>query len=151
MFRYPKTLRWRTIFLGALAVGISNSMAVAQETEIQSSQQVPDQVTSAPEMVIVTTVRRAPWRSTIGAPIENVSMSANVQTDDLNPLSPADMLTLRYRVRDTARRLCDQLEFRYPISVPDKFQCSKIAARHTLDRIDAGILNSAGAPEIQNP
>jgi UrcA family protein len=151
MSRCPNALRPRALFMAALAVGISSSIAVAQETEIRTSEPGPDQVTSSPEVVIVTPAHPGPERSAIGAPIEDVSLSASVRTDGLNLQSPADMLAFQDRVRQTARRLCDRLQFRYPIGVPDEYRCVRKALENTSDQMDAVIRNYRSAPEIQNP
>ena len=151
MFRCPKALQRRAVFIAAFAVSITSSMAVAQESGMGPSEPGPDQVTSSPEVVIVTPVHLGPRRSAIGAPIEDVSLSASVSTDGLNLQSPAGIIELRDRVWQTARRLCDRLEFRYPIGVPDGYQCIRKTVERTSDQIDAAIGNYPGAPQIENP
>jgi UrcA family protein len=151
MFRCPKALQRRAVFIAAFSVSISNSMAVAQDAGMRPSEPAPDQVISSPEVVIVTTVHPGPKRSAIGAAIEDVSLSANVSTDGLNLQSPADIIELRDRVWQTARRLCDRLEFQYPIGVPDEYQCIRKAVEMSSDQIDAAIGIYRSAPEIENP
>jgi UrcA family protein len=111
----------------------------------------PDQVTSSPDVVIVTPPYPGPRRSAIGAPIEDVSLSASVSTDGLNLQSPDGIIELQDRVRETARRLCDRLEFRYPIGVPDEYRCIRNAVENTSDQIDAAIGIHRSAPGIENP
>ena len=148
MLLCPRAL-WRTIFIVAVAVGISNSTAVAQETGAAAPG--PDQATSPPEVVVVAPPYRGPTRSTIGAPILDVSLSATVRTDDLNPLSVADWIELRHRVRDTAQRLCRRLRFQHPIGSPDEFRCTRRAIENTSDQIDAFVVNPRNAPGIESP
>ena len=149
MFRCLKTLQWRAAFMAACAVGISSSMAMAQENGVSPAAPPPDQVASSPEVVIV--VHPGLRRSTIGAPIEDVSLSAGVDTRDLNLQSPADIVALRDRVWQTARRLCDRLTFRYPIGVPDEYRCTRNAVENTSDQIDAAIASRVGTAGIENP
>ena len=151
MLPYPNALLQRAVFIAALAVGTSNSMALAQETDMSSPGPGPVQVTSPPEVVIITPPYRGPTRSTIGAPIQDVSLSATVRTDDLNPLSVGDWIELQHRVRDTAQRLCRRLRFQHPIGTPDEFRCARRAIENTSDQIDESILNNRSAPETENP
>jgi len=141
---------WRAAFTVALALGISHSVAVAQ-TYKAATEPGPDQAGSSPEIVTVTPARPGVTRSTIGAPIQDVSLSATVQTDDLSPYSIADWEVLGDRVRETARRLCDRLAFQYPIGTPDRYQCMRRAVRDTTDEIDANLRNYGSAPRMENP
>jgi len=150
MLPYPNALWQRTIFIAAFAAGISNSIAVAQDNQMSSWQAGPEQVTS-PEVVIISPPPRGPTRSTIGAPIQDVSLSASVRTDDLNLQSPADMLELRNRVRETARQLCARLRFQHPIGWPDEFRCRLRATENAFDQINAAIMNYPAAPGMENP
>ena len=149
MLLYPNAHWPRIVFIAALAVGISNSVAVAQETDVIPPG--PDQVTSPPEVVIIRPPYRGPTRSTIGAPIQDVSLSAAVRTDDLNPLSVSDWIELQHRVRDTAQRLCRRLRFQHPIGSPDEFRCTRRAIENASDQIDAALHNTGTAPGIENP
>jgi UrcA family protein len=150
MFRYHNALRCVAL-IAALSAGGFGSTATAQETAISPSEPGPDQVTSSPEVVIITTPRRGPTRSTIGAPIQDVSRSAVVRTDDLNLQSPAGFIELGNRIRETARQLCARLRFENPIGVPDEFHCRRRAVENASDQIGAALLNYPGAPEIENP
>ena len=149
MFWYPNAFPWRTIFMASLAVAVSGSAAFAQEGAIGAPAAGSGQVAS-PEVVIINPGRPGPARSTIGAPIEDVLLSASVRTDDLNPTVPADMLELHYRVKETARRLCDRLDFRYPIGVPDEYHCIQNAVERTSNQIET-TLRYGSAPAIENP
>jgi UrcA family protein len=151
MFRYSIVFRRSWLLTAAFAVCAANSMAGAQETGMQPALPGPNQVTSSPEVVIITPVRHGPSRSTVGAPIEDVSLSASVRTDDLNLQSPADIMELRDRVWQTARRLCDRLEFQYPISTPQGYWCVKKAVNNTNAQIDAAIHNYRSPTVIENP
>lgn len=150
MFRYPNALRARAVLIAAFAIGISSSAAVAQDTGTGPWQPVPP-VNAAPELVIVTPPSSGPMRSSIGAPIQDVSLSAAVWTGDLNLQSPADVLELRDRVWDTARRLCARLRFQHPIGMPDEFRCRRNAVANAFDQVGFAIQNYDGAPVIESP
>ena len=147
MFLCQNALRRSALYISVFGVVLSASLAGAQESEMTSSGPVSDQVGSSPEVVIVTPPGRGPTRSAIGAPIQDVSLSASVRTDDLNLQSPVGWLELRDRVRQTARSLCARLRFQNPIGTPDEFHCAQRAVEKTSDRIDAVL----GVPDIQNP
>lgn len=150
MFRCTEALRPRALIIAALAAGICNTTAVAQENEMGPSP-APGQVTSSPEVVIVRPPSRPPTRSTIGAPIQDVSISATVTTDDLNLQSPAGWLELRDRVRQTARQLCARMRFQHPIGTPDEFHCNRRAVEGASDQIDSALGIVRGPPDIENP
>lgn len=145
----PNAFRHWAGFMAVIAAGLTASLAVAQESEMTPSGQVPDQVASSPEVVIVTVPHHGPVRSSIGAPIQDLSLSANVRTDDLNLQSPDGWLELRSRVRQTARGLCAHLRFQHPIGTPDEFGCVRRAVDNASDQIDASLRN--GALATQNP
>lgn len=146
----PKAFQHPAAFMAVFAAGLTASLALAQESEMTPSGQVPDQVVSSPEVVIVTIPHHGPARSSTGAPIQDVSLSANVRTDDLNLQSTDGWLELRSRVRQTARGLCARLRFQHPIGTPDEFRCVERAVDNTSDRIDADLRNGS-AFATQNP
>ena len=148
MFQYENALK-RVVFVAAFAAASSASMAIAQD--MSSAQPGPDRTTSSPEVVIVTPPERGPSRSTIGAPIQDVSLSATVRTDDLDLQSPAGFLELQDRIRDTARQLCARLRFQHPIGVPDEFGCRRRAMENASDQIDAALRGYPAGPEMENP
>ena len=150
MLLFPDAFWRRAIFMAALAVGSSGSMAIAQESDMSAPVPGSDQIASPPEVVTITPPNHRPTRSTIGAPIEDVSLSASVRTDDLNPLSTSDWIELRHRVRETAQQLCRRLGFQHPIGTPDESGCVRRAIETTSDEIDSAILNGRGA-RIENP
>lgn len=57
MFRYPNAPRRRTVFATIFAIGMSGSVGVAQEFAVEPSVPGSSQATSAPKVVIVTTLR----------------------------------------------------------------------------------------------
>jgi|SRR5579862_192902 len=150
MFRRQKSLR-RAACMAALAAGFSGSTAIAQEWGTPSMAPEPAQITSSPEVVIVTLPARGPARSTIGAPIQDVSLSAVVRTDDLDLQSPAGFIELQNRIRDTARGLCARLRFRHPIGVPDEFGCRRRAMENASYQIDAALRGYPVAPATESP
>lgn len=151
MARHSNALRARATIIAALAIGISGSAAVAQDTGPGPWQPRRPVVNPAPEIVIVTPPSYGPMRSSIGAPIQDVSLSAAVWTGDLNLQSPADMIELRDRVWDTARRLCARLRFQHPIGMPDEFRCRRNAIANAFDQVDFAIQNYNSAAGIENP
>jgi len=126
----------RVLMMAALAASVSASVAAAQ---------------TSPEIVIVTTARHGPSRSTIGAPIEDVSLSAPVRTEDLNLQTPDGFLKLADRVRQTAQRLCARLRFQHPIGTPVEYRCVQTAVDDATYEIDAALRRPVAAPEIQTP
>lgn len=78
-------------------------------------------------------------RSTIGAPIRDVSLSQPVRFNDLNLRSAWGARELRHRVRYTARKLCNQLDRRYPISTSDSPPCYRTALRNAMYQANTAI------------
>ena len=151
MLHEPNVRRRAATIAAAFAAGIFSSMAVAQESGVSLSESGSRRITSSPEVVVVATVRARPTHTGIVTPIQDVSMAASVRIDDLSPQSPADNIELQNRIWQTARRLCDQLEFQYPAGNPDAYQCVQEAAEQISDRIEASIRNDGSAPQIENP
>lgn len=78
-------------------------------------------------------------RSAIGAPIRDVSLSQAVRFDDLDLRSARGARELRHRVRYTARKLCNKLDMRYPISTSDSPPCYRTALRNAMYQANAVI------------
>jgi len=98
-----------------------------------------------PEEVIIEAPRyHAPQRSTIGAPIEDVAMSRTIRFDDLDLRTPWGARALRDRIAYTARKLCNQMDFAYPISTSDSPPCYRTAYEDGMAQADAAIAQSRG-------
>lgn len=66
-------------------------------------------------------------RSTIGAPIEEVSLSLMVSYAGLDLTNPSDYAEVQKRINDTAAEACKQLDQMYPLEEPDKGCAAKAA------------------------
>ncbi len=125
------------------ALGLAASAAPVQE--YGSYDQGPGYYGPPPEEVIIQAPRyRAPERSTIGAPIENVAMSRAVRFDDLDLRTAWGAHALRERIRYTARRLCNRMDFAYPISTSDSPPCYRTALEDGMAQADAAIAEARG-------
>ena len=131
-------MRMLSVFAGFAAGVISAAPAIAQEYNPPATNV---EVNTGSEEVTITSPRRPPTRSAIGAPIEEVSMSIPVAYGDLNLHSGEGVYTLRQRVRYAARSVCNRLSFRYPIGAPDHRSCYSHAIRDAMPQADAAIWN----------
>ena len=131
-----RCIRMMPAFAGLAAAVLLGSPAMAQDARATTNY-----ANGAPEEVTVTSPRHGPTRSTIGAPIEEVSASAAVTTRDLNLHTGEGVYTLRQRVKYTARSVCNRLSFRYPIGAPDPDTCYRHAVERTTPQADSAIWN----------
>jgi UrcA family protein len=100
---------------------------------------------SPSEEVIIEAPRyHQPERSTIGAPIEDVAMSRTIRFDDLDLQTAWGAHALRERIRYTARRLCNRMDFAYPISTSDSPPCYRTAFEDGMAQADAAIAEARG-------
>jgi UrcA family protein len=121
-------LLWPLVLAGTLALGASAAFAQDYGTAYDSYTPPPYGGPPGPgEEVTVTAPHYPRERSTIGAPIENVSLQRAVRFDDLDLRTGWGAHVLRVRVARTARTLCRQLEFRYPVGAPDQSGCYRRA------------------------
>ena len=99
------------------------------------------------EEVIVRAPRYHPReRSSIGAPIETVSLSEPVRFDDLDLNSDRDVWRLQNRIHAKARALCRRLDVAHPIDVSDTPQtCYRDAVADAMDQLDAAVSQQRGA------
>jgi len=92
------------------------------------------------EVITVTAPRpHERQRSSIGAPIVNVSLSREVRFDDLDLRSDRGARELRSRVRHTARALCRQLESQYLVTDDDAYPCTSSAVDGAMQQADEAI------------
>ena len=117
--------------LSLLTAGALGALLVASAASAQSTN----------ERVEVTAprVQYAPRESTIGAPIENVSMSEHVRYDDLNLRTASGARTLEQRVRYTAQAICNRLDHLYPITEQGSPPCIQGAIATGMQHADAAI------------
>ena len=121
-----------------VAAGIVVAPAVLGQ-EVSSSTTYVDR-NGAPEEVTIMSPHRAA-RSAIGAPIEDVSMSAPVGIGDLNLHTGEGVYTMRQRVKYTAHTMCNRLAFRYPIGYPDTDRCYRRAIERAMPQADSALWN----------
>lgn len=124
----------RSSTLLALAIALAASSASAQ-------QYGPVAAPSGSHEVVTVTAPRPHerQRSTIGAPIVNVSLSREVRFDDLDLRTARGAHALRARVRDTARALCNQLDQQYPVTEDDSRSCITTAQNDAMAQADSAI------------
>ena len=93
------------------------------------------------ENVDVTSPRMhyEPRQSSIGAPIENVSLSEAVRYDDLDLRTAGGARRLEERVRYTAQSVCNRLDHMYPIAEDGSPPCIEGALATGMQRADAAI------------
>jgi UrcA family protein len=125
-------------------LGLAASSALAQEYTY-SYRTAPGYYGPPPEEVIIEAPRyRAPQRSTIGAPIEDVAMSRTIRFDDLDLRTGWGARALRDRIAYTARTLCNRMDFVYPISTSDSPPCYRTAYEDGMAQADAAIAQARG-------
>jgi UrcA family protein len=91
------------------------------------------------EVIVRAPPEQGPRRSPITAPILNVSLSREVQVDDLDLNTAWGQNTLRYRVRRTALALCQVLQNRFPIVDERSPPCFRTAFNDAMDQADGAI------------
>ena len=80
-----------------------------------------------PGEITVYAPRHRNYRSAIGAPIEEVSLSEPVRYDDLDLTTDWGIHRLHERISATAHGICRRLDQRYPIAVSDSPPCYRTA------------------------
>ena len=136
-----RAVQWRFVSIvatGILRLLLSTSPVAAQENQSTVPPLPSGAAAAGPEALIVT-AHPSLGRSSIGAPIQDVEMSQAVRADDLNLHTASGILVLRQRVKDTARNLCDELGFRYPVGTPDKYTCYKATVSNAQPRVYTAI------------
>ncbi len=127
-------------FAGASAVGLALAAtpALAQSYGYDDA---PQQTMYGPSdnVEVIAPRPRPEQRSEIGAPIVNVALSQPVRYDDLDLRSRRGAHELRERVRATARKLCNRLDFEYPVTVSGTPPCYRTTAQQALYRADLAI------------
>jgi UrcA family protein len=85
--------------------------------------------------------RKTVGKSTIGAPIEEVTLTHRVDYSDLNLLKAEDVATLRARITDAAKKGCDELDNLYPFdkSPEENRKCVAAANAQAQDMLTAAI------------
>jgi UrcA family protein len=132
-----KTIK-AALLAGAFAGGMAAIPAAAQDYGYGAPGAY-----SNPEDVIVQAPRMrhyTPQRSTIGAPIEDVGISAPVRYGDLDLTTDWGVRKLHTRIFVAARKLCQRLDNRYPITVSDGApSCYRQAVNDAMAQADAAV------------
>ncbi|MBS0273537.1 MAG: UrcA family protein [Proteobacteria bacterium] len=129
------------LLAGAFAAGLAALPAAAQDYGYGAPGASPqDVIVQAPRMRHYT-----PQRSTIGAPIVDVGLSAPVRYDDLDLTTDWGVRKLHTRIFVAARRLCQRLDNRYPITVSDGApSCYRQAVDDAMMQADAAVDRAYG-------
>ena len=99
----------------------------------------------ASEEIEVIAPRHRQERSDVtGAPIRDVAISQAVRFDDLDLRTDWGARALKDRIRYTARTMCRQLDFRYPVSTDDSPPCYQTALDDAMPQADAAIAQARG-------
>jgi UrcA family protein len=124
----------KSVVLAALGLTLAASAASAQ------SYGPVTPPSGSNEVVTVTAPKpHQRQRSTIGAPIVNVSLSREVRFDDLDLTTPTGARELRARVRHTAKVLCDQLDQQYLTTQDDGQGCVSTATDDALEQAGVSV------------
>lgn len=112
---------------------IANQPALAQQVPA-TSEATEEVKVVAPEAVQQTIV----GRTTIGAPIEVISLSRPVSYADLDLTKQSDVKELAERIEETAKASCKQLDNMYPdsslyVPIPSDQYCVKTATSQAID------------------
>ena len=133
----------RNIFKIALLAGAFGTCITVLPAAAQDDRYDAPGAYSTTEEVIIQAPRTrhyAPQRSTIGAPIEDVGLSAPVRFDDLDLTTDWGVHKLHNRIFIAARRLCQRLDNRYPITVSDGApSCYRQAVNDAMAQADAAV------------
>jgi UrcA family protein len=78
----------------------------------------------------------------LNGPLERVSLSSLVRTDDLDLRSGRGARELRLRVRDAAQGVCTQLADAYPLRQMNGTSCYKDALQNGMLRANEAITNA---------
>jgi UrcA family protein len=129
--------------LSAAVIGFAASLVLAPAAMAQDEGSSPASATNddSQEQVTISSARRSPTRSSIGAPIHEVTMSMPVSYGDLNLHTGEGVYTLRQRVKYTATRVCNRLSFQYPIGFPISDSCYSRAVRGAMPQADSAVWN----------
>jgi UrcA family protein len=113
----------RTALLAAGALMLAGVSANAQDRAYESG------VYDSNENVEINVPRYQVPQDKSGATYGLHSLSQQVRYDDLDLRTADGAYTLRARARLTARLMCQELDWRYPLTTPDGQSCAHISVR----------------------
>jgi len=96
--------------------------------------------------VIVIAPRYRTDHFRLNVPIENVSLSQPVRTDDLDLRTFRGARELRRRVHMAADQVCRQLIDEYPVGLNSDATCYRNAVAEAMPQADAAIETARGRP-----
>jgi UrcA family protein len=135
-FEELSMIRLSTSVAAVAVLGVALAApAVAQDRYTDAAYQ------SAPDTVEVTAPRfhEDADGQRLNGPLEKVSLSTNVRYDDLDLSTRAGARELRFRVREAARDVCDQLAGAYQVYQLNGTSCFKTALENGLVRANSTI------------
>lgn len=78
-------------------------------------------------------------QTTIGAPVEEVTLTHRVSYADLDLTKHSDAMELKRRVSETARLACEQLDKLYPFDEKEAPECTSEATANAESQVDEAI------------
>lgn len=78
-------------------------------------------------------------RSSLGAPVEQVTVTHRVSYSDLDLTTQTGAAELRKRVQDTARLACQQLDDLYPTEARNEQECTRTATAQASSQVQSAI------------
>jgi len=149
-----KTTRFALASVAALGFALLGVAASAQDYDGDYDRGAPGTYEQAPpggyysgapnESVTIYAPRYHEERSTIGAPIENVSLSQPVSFEDLDLRTAWGAHELHERVRASAYHLCHRLEVMYPVAADNNPPCYRNALYDADYQVDSAIAYARG-------
>jgi UrcA family protein len=141
------------IFAAAMAAVVATGAGLVLSSSHASAQSYgppygpPAPYASVPaDEVIVTAPRYRTDHYRLNVPIENVSLSQPVRTDDLDLRTFRGARELHRRVRIVADQVCRQLIDQYPAGLNGDATCYRNAVAEAQPQVDAAIQTARGRP-----
>lgn len=134
-----------------LAAGVAGFTMVATAAAAQSytADRNGDGYYDGTDVIVVGPRYESRGRGHLGRPFEDVAISKDVSYSDLDLRNNYDADRLRNRVKYTARRLCDRLDFQYPITAPDSPPCFENAVRGGMQQAENVIARTRSVASLR--
>jgi UrcA family protein len=137
----------KTALLAASVLGLSLASAASAQTYGPYGPGYGPPVATVPsDQVIVIAPRYRVDHHSLNTPVENVSLSQPVRSDDLDLRTARGAHELRRRIHFVARSVCGQLIDMYPVGVDSDATCYRNAVAEAMPRADAAIQTARGYP-----
>lgn len=130
-----------TLLSLAGAVAICSTPAIAQDDEPT----LEEIIVEAPWLI----EREVVGRSSVGAPIEEISLTRRVDFSDLDLTQTADVGELENRIDEIARDSCAKLEELFPLSTTqqDSRTCVDDAVDDAMAQVETAVAAATGRQE----